>query len=130
MAEHRVEDATDDADDPGARGALTVHDRAVSRVAERAAADTDGVLRQSRGLGRMIGRDLPRVNTTVSGGHVRVGVTVATAWPRSVPAVSAAVRDRVAEQLNTLTGLIVDRVDVEVDDVQFRSATDSPRVVS
>lgn len=117
-------DPTDVDDEPGARGSLTVHDRAVSRVAEYAAVDTDGVVRQSSGLGRMMGRDLPRVDSKVSGGRVRVKVAIATAWPRSVPAVSAAVRAGVAEQLQASTGLIVDRVDVVVDEVVRQSSAD------
>ncbi|MDQ2723448.1 MAG: Asp23/Gls24 family envelope stress response protein [Actinomycetota bacterium] len=129
MAEHRVADPTDEDDEAGARGSLTVHDRAVSRVAEYAAVDTDGVVRQSSGLGRMMGRDLPRVDSNVSGGRVRVKVAIATAWPRSVPAVSAAVRAEVAEQLQAYTGLIVDRVDVVVDEVVRQSSAEWPRVL-
>jgi len=129
VAEHRVADPTDEDDEPGARGSLTVRDRAVSRVAEYAAVHTDGVVRQSSGLGRMMGRDLPRVDSNVSGGRVRVKVAIATAWPRSVPAVSAAVRAGVAEQLQASTGLIVDRVDVVVDEVVRQSSADLPRVL-
>jgi len=129
VAEHRVADPADEDDEPGARGSLTVRDRAVSRVAEYAAVHTDGVVRQSSGLGRMIGRDLPRVDSNVSGGRVRVKVAIATAWPRSVPAVSAAVRAGVAEQLQASTGLIVDRVDVVVDEVVRQSSADLPRVL-
>lgn len=129
MVEHLVGSDPAAEDEPGGRGSLTVHDRAVSRVAEYAAADTAGVLRQARGLGRVMGRDLPRVDSDVSGGHVRVRVAIASAWPRSVPAVSAAVRDRVAEQLAVSTGLIVDRVDVVVDDVLYQSAADVRRVL-
>ena len=129
MAEHVVSSNPAAEDEPGGRGSLTVHDRAVSRVAEYAARDTVGVLRQSRGLGRVMGRDLPRVDSNVSGGHVRVRIAIATAWPRSVPAVSAAVRDRVATQLVASTGLVVDRVDVIVDEVVRQSPADARRVV-
>jgi uncharacterized alkaline shock family protein YloU len=129
VAEHVVGSNPASEDEPGGRGSLTVHDRAVSRVAEYAARDTVGVLRQSRGLGRVMGRDLPRVDSNVSGGHVRVRIAIATAWPRSVPAVSAAVRDRVATQLVASTGLVVDRVDVIVDEVVRQSPADARRVV-
>ncbi len=129
MAEHLVVTIPAAEDEPGGRGSLTVHDRAVSRIAEYAAGDTAGSLRQSRGIGRVISRDLPRVDTNVSGGHVRVRVVIATAWPQSVPAVSAAVRERVADQLAASTGLTVDRVDVVVDEVLRQSAADVRRVL-
>ncbi len=115
--------------EPGERGSLTVHDRAVNRVAEYAALHTEGVVRQSSGLGWMTGRGLPKVDSNVSGGHVRVKVNIATEWPRSVAAVTAAVRDQVADQLGEYTGLTVDRVDVRVDDVVHTDLAEAPRTV-
>jgi len=60
------------------------------------------------------GRDLPRVETTVAGGHVRARVHIAVAWPPVLPDTAAAVRTNVTEQLRTLAGLTVDAVDVAV----------------
>lgn len=94
-----------------------MRDRAVSHVAEYAASGVDGVVRPSGGIGRMVGRTLPRVDSTVSGSRVRVRVAIASAWPRSVAGVSASVRSEVTDQLAYCTGLTVDRVDVVVDDV-------------
>jgi len=120
VAEHRVElthgDEAGD-DDAGLRGSLTVRDRAVSHVAEYAARGVDGVVRQSGGLGAMVGRALPRVDSSVSGSRVRVRVAIATEWPLSVTGVSASVRAEVADALAEYTGLTVDKVDVAVDDV-------------
>ena len=115
VAEHLVRTAHDG--EAGDRGSLSVHDRAVTRVAEFAAAEVEGVVRRSSGFGRVMGRGLPRVESNVSGGHVRLRVAIASAWPRSVAAVTAAVRARVTDQVEMSTGLAVDRVDVVVDDV-------------
>lgn len=127
VAEHLVRPAHDG--EAGDRGSLTVHDRAVARVAEFAAAGVEGVVRQSSGFGRVMGRGLPRVESNVSGGHVRVRVAIASAWPRSVAAVSAAVRAGVTEQVEAGTGLAVDRVDVVADDVVTGVATAARRVL-
>lgn len=100
--------------DAGRRGELHVRDKVVDRIAAHAAATTQGVVRHSGGLDRVTGRDLPRTETTVAGGHVRAWVQIAVAWPGPLPEVSAAVRSHVSEQLETLAGLHVDAVDVAV----------------
>ena len=95
----------------GQRGALHVREKVVDRIA---ATTTSGVVPHSSGLNRVTGRDLPRVETTVAGGHVRARVHVAVAWPPLLPDTAAAVRTNVTEQLRTLAGLTVDAVDVAV----------------
>lgn len=107
----------DAATDPGERGRLTVQDKVVDRVAGYAAVTTPGVVRHASGLDKVTGRDLPRTDIDVSGGHVRAHVAIAVAWPHSLPSVAAAVRERVTEQLSTLVGLSVDAVDVAVPTV-------------
>jgi uncharacterized alkaline shock family protein YloU len=111
VAEHPVDTAGPEVGD---RGSLTVRDRAVDHVAEYAARGVAGVVSQH---GRTVGRSLPRVDSNVTGGHVRMRIAIATAWPRSVAGVSAAVRTRVTDQVERCTGLIVEKVDVVVDNV-------------
>ncbi len=111
VAEHPIDTAGPEV---GGRGSLTVRDRAVNHVAEYAARGVAGVVSQP---GRMVGRSLPRVDSTVNGGHVRMRIAIAAAWPRSVAGVSAAVRTRVTDQVERCTGLIVEKVDVVVDNV-------------
>ena len=111
----------------GQRGALQVRDKVVDRIAAHAAAATPGVEQHSSGLGRVSGRDLPRTETTVAGGHVRARVHIAVEWPRSLPEVTAAVRSNVTEQLHDLAGLTVDAVDVAVATVVHQTASSDTR---
>ncbi len=97
---------------PAERGHLDIRDRVVERVAERAALEVPGVVRHSGTLGRVTGRDLPRVDATVAGGRVRVRLDVAVEWPNPLPDTASAVRSTVAERLAALTGMTVDAVDV------------------
>jgi uncharacterized alkaline shock family protein YloU len=115
------------ATDPAHRGGLTIRDKVVDRVASYAAATTPGVVRHASGLDRVTGRDLPRTDVTVAGGHVRAQVHVAVAWPQSLPTVTAAVRSRVTEQLRSLVGLVVDAVDVSVPVVALAESASEVR---
>lgn len=102
--------------EPGERGRTRVADRVAEKVAARAAAEVDlatGVPRQI--LGVRFGADgLARVDATVDGGCVMVRVALAVRWPASVRQVTQQVRDHVTERLETLTGLRVGAVDIEV----------------
>jgi uncharacterized alkaline shock family protein YloU len=100
--------------DHGRRGRLVIRDAVVARIASLAANEVPGVATQSGALSRVMGRGLPRVESTVAGGHVRARVDVAARWGHSLPELTAAVRDRVHERLASLTGLVVDGVDVHV----------------
>ncbi len=115
--------------EPGSRGSLTVRDKAAERVAHYAALHVPGVLVHSGGLDRITGRDLPRVAVTIAGGHVRVHLDIAVAWPQSLPQVTGAVRAQVSEQLSTLVGLVVDGVDVAVPVVALPDPGSTGRTV-
>ena len=104
-------------DDPGARGSLTIRDRAVERVAFAAALETDGVVRHRHGIGKLTGRELPRADIVMSGDHVRARIDIAVQWGRPLPGTAAEVRRRVTHGLATLSGLTVDGVDVHVHSV-------------
>lgn len=100
--------------DPADRGRLDIRDRAVERLVEASALRAPGVHRHGGGIGRFVGRDLPRVSVDVAGDHVRATVEVAVAWGRHLPTVAAAVRDAVTTTLSTGSGLVVDGVSVHV----------------
>lgn len=114
--------------DPGQRGRLVVKDRVVERIAEQAATETAGVVHHASGLAKVTGRDLPRTDVTIAGTHVRAHVEIAVAFPQSLPAVAAAVRDHVTAQLTTLAGLTVGAVDVSVPAI-VPAPTDTARKV-
>jgi len=125
VAENSTPAETDAETEAGQRGALHVRDKVVDRIAAHAATTTSGVVPHSSGLNRVTGRDLPRVETTVAGGHVRARVHIAVAWPPVLPDTAAAVRTNVTEQLRTLAGLTVDAVDVAVTAVVHDTTSSS-----
>lgn len=99
---------------PDDRGRLTIRDRAVERISVAATLDTPGVVRHGGGLGRLAGRDLPRVHVDVAGDHVRADVEVAVAWGHSLASTALAVRRDVTRALADHSGLVVDGVNVHV----------------
>ncbi|MDG4663102.1 Asp23/Gls24 family envelope stress response protein [Mycobacterium sp. 236(2023)] len=105
------------ADDPATRGRLTIREKAVERVAFAAALEVDGVVRESHGIGKLAGRELPRSDIVMSGDHVRASVDIAVLWGSSLSETASEVRRRVGHGLADLSGLIVDAVDVRVRSV-------------
>jgi uncharacterized alkaline shock family protein YloU len=111
-----ADDAADDtADDgAGARGTLTIRQRAVARIALAACLEAPGVRRHGSGLGKIAGRELPRAEVDVAGDRVRASVDVAVEWGRSLSAVAADVGRGVGDALASHSGLTVDGVTVHV----------------
>lgn len=107
---------------PEDRGTLVVHDRAVSTIASAAAKASDGTATQaSSGLKKLAGRTLPRVDVHNSGGCVRVDAAIAAQWPQSIDEVAAAARDRIADDVQTMSGQVVQSVDVSVQSISADS---------
>ncbi|MEV3900713.1 Asp23/Gls24 family envelope stress response protein [Mycobacterium sp. NPDC050551] len=104
-------------DDPGSRGRLVVRERAIQRVAVAAALGVDGVHRLRRGPRMLGGSELPRADVAVSGEHVHATVEVAAGWGCPLTHTADAVARRVADALGTLSGFVVDGVDVHVASV-------------
>lgn len=101
--------------DPGQRGTTRITERAAERVATRAVEEVDlacGIPRQVFGM--RVGAGAPSVDATVDGEYVTVRVSLAVRWPASVRDVTRLVRDHVTERLETLTGLRVAYVDIDV----------------
>lgn len=86
--------------------------------------------RHATGLDRVTGRDLPRVQVHVRGDRVRAELDIAVDWPRPLAEVAAAVRGRVRDRLDALSGLRVDAVDVRVPTITTTAGNtddDTPR---
>ena len=126
---HRTVGATGD-------GQIVLKDRAVTRIASRAAGEVDGVgsaaprLRgvalTAPGLDRLGQRSddlqaLPAVAAQVDGRRVFLTVTASVAYPRPLQDIAQKIRDRVTEQLSELTGLEVAEVDVHVTALVLQS---------
>ncbi|MFC9787186.1 DUF6286 domain-containing protein [Rhodococcus sp. NPDC127528] len=98
----------------GARGQLIVKERAVSRIAVAAALGVPGVVRQSGGLFKLPGRDLPRAEVAMGPESVAVALYIAVSWPCPIAVLSREVHHEVGERIETLTGLPMDTLHVVV----------------
>lgn len=117
----------------GERGSLVLKDRVVQRIAEAAATGVPGVAPAGgpssgsssssvgdvvssvgSAVGSALSRDYPRVEVVVAGARVHARVEVVGLWPVPAPSLAGAVRTAVASQLQSLAGMRVDGVDVEI----------------
>ena len=113
--------------DPAERGRLTVADRVVERVAGHAVTLVDGASAAPRRvLGVPVGGARPdqeaSVRAEVDGSTATVDASVAIGWPASVGAVSAALRRRVREDVERITGVHVAHIDIDVVSLVVPSA--------
>lgn len=116
--------------DPADRGRLTIRHRAVERITVAAALTTPGVQRHSSTLGRLAGREFPRVEVDVAGDHVRADVEVAVAWGRPLASTASAVRRDVTNALAAQGGFTVDDVTVHIASVIAPADDSSQRSLS
>jgi len=116
-------------------GTTTIQDAVVNAIVGIAAEEVDGVV-SSHGGARLPGDTSPTVgefvdNLTGGGSRTRglsvdVGerqaaadITVNVEYGRSIPQVAKAVRERVIERVENLTGLEVTEVNIQVNDVML-----------
>ncbi|GAB2576246.1 Asp23/Gls24 family envelope stress response protein [Microlunatus antarcticus] len=113
--------------DPRRRGRLVLADRVVEKIAGQAAAEVAATAGRSGGfLG--IGSDAdttarPKVDVTLSSESADLAVAVGIAYPGSIRRATQELRDHVTERVETLTGVDVRRVDI---DVTFLALADGP----
>jgi uncharacterized alkaline shock family protein YloU len=114
-------------------GTTTIQDSVVTAIIGMAAQEVDGVA-SSHGGTRLPGDSSPTVGEfvdNITGGSSRtrglsvdVGerqtaadITINVEYGRSIPQVSQAVRERIIERVQSLTGLEVTEVNIQVNDV-------------
>jgi uncharacterized alkaline shock family protein YloU len=103
----------------GDRGALTISDRAVERIAMQAVTEVDGVGGSAtRMLGVAVGgADLDqaaKVTAQVREDTVTLDVRLSVSYPRSVAKTTEAAREHLRRRTAELTGLEVSHVDITV----------------
>ena len=113
--------------EPAGRGRLRIANKVVEKIAAMAAHEVDQVTEHRAGLRLLPGRGLPRASAEVAGGHVRIGVEIATPWPASLAQVASQTREHVEKRVSALTGMNIVAVDVSVADV-VHVATEERRV--
>ena len=106
-------------EDAGERGALTVADVVVEKVAVAAALEVDGVGGAARRVlgvptGREDGDGRPRVSARVSGQVAALDVRLSVVYPASVRRTTGAVRDHLRDRVHAITALTVSRLDIDV----------------
>lgn len=115
-------------EEPGARGGLSIEDNVVERIATHTASLVDGVVQTGSGLGKLVGRRLPKASSDVHGNRVRITLDIAVRWPSSAADVARAVRHDVSEAVGRLAGMQVLGVDVSVSRIE-RAARSTVRRV-
>jgi uncharacterized alkaline shock family protein YloU len=113
--------------DPADRGSLTIADRVVERVAGYAVTQVDRAMAAPRRvLGVNVGDARPTeraaVDARVHGDVATVEATIAVAWPASVRSVSDAVRQRVRADVEQITGVRVEQIDLDVVSMRVPTA--------
>ncbi|MFD6066708.1 Asp23/Gls24 family envelope stress response protein [Amycolatopsis lurida] len=101
------------------RGALTVADGAVERIAARAITELDGVGGSaSRVLGIAVGgEDLDqgaKVSAHVTGSTATLDVRLSVKYPLSVRGTTESAREHLIRRVGELSGLAITRVDITV----------------
>ncbi len=110
------------------RGTTTVKDGVVSKIAGMAAGEVEGIrmggstsraaggilenVTSSQGLSRGVSVEVGKVETAID-------LTVAVEYGRDIVQLTEQVRNRVAERVETLTGLRVTELNVTIDDIVF-----------
>lgn len=110
-------------------GTTTIDDNVVGKIAGIAAREVSGVHNLGGGAARMWGAVRESftsstnvqqgVNVAVQDGHVNVAVAIIAEYGVAIHELANAIRENITVAITRMTGLIVDRVDVTVHDVNL-----------
>lgn len=113
-------------------GRIDISERAVQKIAARAAAEVPDVGAPAR---RLLGRSvsvgsadldgLPRVDADVDGKVVMLDLDVSVRWAQPVRAVTTSLRDHVSRRVEGMTGMHVAEVNIAVSDLVTQLPTTS-----
>ncbi|SES43204.1 Asp23/Gls24 family envelope stress response protein [Lentzea albida] len=111
--------AQENTDDPGARGSLTISERAVERIASHAALEVDGIGGSApRVLGVTVGAEEAernvRIAARITGAVVALDVRLSITYPAPVGSTAESARTHLISRVHALTGLSVSKVDITV----------------
>jgi uncharacterized alkaline shock family protein YloU len=121
------------------RGATTIADAVVTKVASIATREVGGVYELGGGAARALGSAASRVgigDQRTQGVSVEVGekeaavdLTIVVEYGESIPKLSEQIRENVTRRIEGITGLVVTEVNVTVNDLHFpgdEQADDEP----
>jgi uncharacterized alkaline shock family protein YloU len=111
------------------KGATTIADTVVTKVASIATSEVGGVYELGGGAARAVGSVAQRVglgDQRTQGVSVEVGekeaavdLTIVVEYGESIPKLSQQIRDNVTRRIEGITGLTVTEVNVTVNDLHF-----------
>ncbi len=111
------------------RGATTIADTVVTKVASIATREVGGVYELGGGAARALGSAAQRVgigDQRTQGVSVEVGekeaavdLTIVVEYGESIPKLSQQIRENVTRRIEGVTGLVVTEVNVTVNDLHF-----------
>ena len=115
---------------PEERGVTEISETVVERIAVRSASDVDGVRAVPVSAIRRLLRPGAEhaADAAIGTNSVSVDIQVSVEYPRPIPAVTDAVRQRVREQIEQLTGMTVGVVAITVAGLPSNCAP-RPRVL-
>jgi uncharacterized alkaline shock family protein YloU len=111
------------------KGATTIADAVVTKVASIASREVGGVYELGGGAARAVGSVAQRVglgDQRTQGVSVEVGekeaavdLTIVVEYGESIPKLTQQIRDNVTRRIEGITGLVVTEVNVTVNDLHF-----------
>lgn len=114
--------APDELDDSATRGLLIIKERAVTKIAVAAALGVPGVVRQSGGLTRLTGRELPRADVSMGSDAVAINLYVGVRWPCRLAPLTRRLHEEVGRQIEGMTGLPLHELNVVIAGTEAGSA--------
>ncbi|WP_072690595.1 DUF6286 domain-containing Asp23/Gls24 family envelope stress response protein [Rhodococcus marinonascens] len=96
------------------RGAVVIKERAIVKIAVAAALQVPGVVKQSGGLSRFTGRDLPRADVSTGANAVAINLYIAVGWPCRLDVLNRRLRGEVCHQVEQMTGMPVCELNIVV----------------
>ncbi|MEV0948142.1 DUF6286 domain-containing Asp23/Gls24 family envelope stress response protein [Rhodococcus sp. NPDC049939] len=109
-------------DETDSRGKVVIKERAVIKIATAAALQVPGIVKQSGGLSRFTGRDLPRVDVSTSADAVAINLYVAVRWPCRLDVLNRRLRTEVSQQVEQMTGMPVCELNIVVAGTETAAA--------
>ncbi len=113
------------------RGVTHIADEVVAKLAGHACREIAGVAGMGATFRRLLGRVRLGEEPLSQGVHVEVGkretaidVVIVVQYGHSIPALAKEVRENVIAQVESVTGLSVKEVNIEVDDLRFNEEPD------
>lgn len=109
------------------RGVTTVADEVVAKIAGLAAREVEGVHDLGASFRRLIGRVRPGqpltqgVNVEVGKKEAAIDLVVVVEYGYSIPSLAQELRENMIARIESMTGLVVKEVNIEVDDLYISS---------